>query len=236
MPRITGTSRRGDFEAADQAADFFVGGGGGDGIDVAALVEGLEQAGGDLFDLAGAGGADLFGARGGRLGIARQLVEAERDGLAEVHGEILADGGDAHQPVAVAEIVVGEAEFFAAEEERDGRGGQRAQHQPRAVFQAADGVLQLAVAYAGGAHHQAAIGDGFGEAGEFLGLLQQRGGAHGGAGFAEGHIVWIDHAQAREAEVGHGAGGGADVERVARRNQYHAQIVFPVGGDASMVA
>ena len=117
-----------------------------------------------------------------------------------------------------------------------GAAGSDPQHQPRAVLQTADGVLQLAMSHAGGADHQAAIGHRVGQAGEFLGFLQQRRGAHGGPRFAEGHIVGIDHAQARKAEIGHGARGGADIERIARRNQDDAQIVLPVGGDASMVA
>ena len=117
-----------------------------------------------------------------------------------------------------------------------GAAGQGAEDQARAILEAADGVLQLAVAYAGGADDEAAIGHGVGEGGEFLGFLEQGRGADGGAGFAEGDVVGGDDAEAREAEVGHGAGGGADVERVARRDEDDTQIVLPIGGDASMVA
>jgi hypothetical protein len=66
--------------------------------------------------------------------------------------------------------------------------------------------------------------------------LEQGRGADGGARLAEGDIVGTDHAQAGEAEVGHGTGGGADVERVARGHQDDAELIFPIGGDASMVA
>ena len=56
---------------------------------------------------------------GGGFGVADQFVEADGDGLAEVHGAMLGAGGDAQEPVAVAEIFVGQAGFFRAEEERD---------------------------------------------------------------------------------------------------------------------
>ncbi len=138
--------------------------------------------------------------------------------------------------MAVAQIVIREPEFFAAEDQRDRRGRDYPQHQPRAVLQPADGVLQLAMPHAGGAHDQAAIGHRVGQTGEFLRFLEQGRRAHGGARLAERDVVWIHHGQARKPEIGHGAGGRADVERVARRYHYDTQIVFPVGGDASMVA
>ena len=53
-------------------------------------------------------------------------LEAYRDGLAQVHREVLIRGGDAHEPVAVAELGIGEAEFLGPEQERGGRQGQDA--------------------------------------------------------------------------------------------------------------
>ena len=138
--------------------------------------------------------------------------------------------------MAVAEIVVREAEFLAAEQQRDGRLRERAADQAPAIFEAADGVVQLAMAHRGGAHHQAAIGDGGGQGGKLFGRAQQRGGADGRAGLAECHVVGVDHAEAREPEIRHGAGGGPHVERVARLHQNHAEIAFPVDCDASIVA
>src|SRR5581483_2329670 len=43
--------------------------------------------------------------------------------------------------------------------------------------------------------------------------------------FAKRDLVRIHDAQVHEAEVAHGAGGGADVQRIARRNQDDAQAV-----------
>ena len=63
---------------------------------------------------------------------------------------------------------------------------------------------------------------------QLFGRAQQRGGANGRARFAERHVVRVDHAQAREPEIRHGAGRGPHVQRVARRHQDHAEIAFPV--------
>ena len=46
--------------------------------------------------------------------------------------------------------------------------------------------------------------------------VHHRGCAHGGNRLAKRHFVGIDDAQMRESEIAHGAGGGADVERIAR--------------------
>src|ERR1039457_1506105 len=89
-PQYHGDVASGDFQAADQAAHFFVGGGGGDGGHIAAFVQHLQETQGDLFGFSRGGGADLAGAGSGGFGIARQLVEAKGDRLTEVHGEILA--------------------------------------------------------------------------------------------------------------------------------------------------
>jgi len=77
----------------------------------------------------------------GPLSIAGQFVEAQRHGLAEVHRKISVHRGDAHQPVAVAEILIREAKFLAAEQQRDGRSRQRAENQASAIFEAAYGVM-----------------------------------------------------------------------------------------------
>jgi hypothetical protein len=49
------------------------------------------------------------------MGIASEFVEAHGHGLAEVHGTMLFARGDAKQPVAVAEVFVGEAALFGAD-------------------------------------------------------------------------------------------------------------------------
>jgi hypothetical protein len=92
------------------------------------------------------------------------------------------------------------------------------------------------VSDAGSADYQAAIGDGLADTGELLGCGQQGRGSNRGAGLAERNVIGVHHAQPREAEVGHGAGSRADIQRVSRGHQHHAQIVFPAGFDTSIVS
>ena len=112
----------GEVETANEAANLFVGGGGaaafpGAGrklFEITAGEEGVEESCCDALEFGG-GGSDAF--RRWRLvvGIASEFVEAHGDGLAEVHGAMVFAGGDAQEPVAIAEIFVGEAAFFGAE-------------------------------------------------------------------------------------------------------------------------
>ena len=125
-----GIGRR-KMEAVDEAADFFVGGGGGaalggsggGGFQVAAGAEGFEEDGGDALEFCGRGDAAFLGRRGG-FGIAGEFVEADGYGLAEIHGAMVFAGGNAEEPVAMAEVFVGEAAFFGAEEKSDVAGGE----------------------------------------------------------------------------------------------------------------
>ena len=103
----------GEVEAADEAADLFLGGGGGAtflrtaGIrfHIAAGAEGVEQKRGEALEIGG-GGEDRFGRMRGRLGIACEFVEAHGYSLAEVHGAMFLARGDAQEPVAVAEVFI----------------------------------------------------------------------------------------------------------------------------------
>ncbi len=212
----------GEIEAADEAADAYVGVGDGAAIEEAAGAEGLGEDGGEASDFCGGGGRGFFeGATefGGGLGVADQFVEADGDGLAEVHGAMLGAGGDAQEPVAVAEIFVGQAGFFRAEEERDaiffGACGVLAREVPqkdgRGGFEGAELMMKFAAACGGGADDEGAIGYGFGDGGELLGVCENWGGTDGGNCFAVGGIVGIHEAQMGAAEIAHGAGGGADV-------------------------
>jgi len=112
---------RGEVEAANEAANFFVGGGsgaallgGGRRFEIAAGAEGVEQSCGDALEFGG-GGSGAFLGRRRRVGIAGKFVEADGDGLAEVHGAMVFAGGDTQEPVTMAEVFVGEAAFFGAE-------------------------------------------------------------------------------------------------------------------------
>jgi len=86
-----------------------------------------------------------------------------------------------------------------------------------------------------GAEDEGAVGDGFGEGFKDFGVAEQVGGAYGGFGFHPIHGEGGDYAQAAEAEVGHGAGGCADVEGVARGDEDYFDAVGLGGGEQGLI-
>jgi len=130
-------------------------------------------------------------------------------------------------------VLVGEAGLFGAEEE--GYAGwsgfvcwscgllQLGEDAGGGLLEGEDGAMEVAFADGGGAGDEGAVGDGFGKGGEAAGLLHDGGCAYGGfgglgvfdLGGLEGGGVVVDDAEVCEAEVLHGAGGGADVAGVA---------------------
>ena len=168
--------RGGEVEAVHEAADFFVGGSGGAALgsasgkrfEIAAGAEGVKQGRSDAFEIGGGcGGAFLGWGRG--AGIASEFVEADGDGLAEVHGAMVFTGGDAEEPVAMAEVFVRKAAFFRAEEESYAAGSEALAHERSGLFEAFDGVLRVTAADGGGADDEGAIRDGFGDGLELFG-------------------------------------------------------------------
>ena len=93
------------------------------------------------------------------------------------------------------------------------------------MFKAFDSVLRVAATNGGGANDESAVRDGFGNILELFGAGEERRGAHSGACFAKSQFVRIYDAKMEEAEVAHSAGGGADVERIARVDENDAQII-----------
>ena len=168
----------GDLKAADEAAEALVGVEDDTALEVAAGAEDFDEGSGDALDIGGAGELYFFGRAGGG-GIANQLIEANGDGLSEVHRDVAFVGGDVEEPMAVAEVVVGKAEFFGAEEERDAAGGEALADEARAKFETADFVVKDAAADGGGADDEGTIGDGFGDGGEFFGGGEDGGGSNG---------------------------------------------------------
>ena len=72
-------------------------------------------------------------------------------------------------------------------------------------------------------------GESFGQGREDTSVLQDRSCSYSRARLAEGGIVRRHQAQASKAEVEHRTRGRADVQRVARFDQYHGEVVFPCG-------
>jgi len=93
------------------------------------------------------------------------------------------------------------------------------------LLEAFDGVLRIAAAHGGGADDERAVRDSFGNRLELFGAGEKRRGAHSGACFTKGQFVWIHDAKMEEAEVAHGAGGGANIERIARVDEDDAQVI-----------
>ena len=110
------------METANQAANFLVGGCGGAAFlgisgkrfEIAAGKEGFDESGGDALQFGGGGDAAFHQWRCG-MAIAREFVEADGNGLAKVHGTMVFTGGNAQQPVAMAEVFIGETTFFGSE-------------------------------------------------------------------------------------------------------------------------
>ena len=99
----------GEIQSADEAADAPVGVGYGAAFEEAAGAEGFGEDGGEAFEFAGGRGRCFFQRSfelGGGLRVAGEFVEADCYGLSQVHRAMLFAGGNAQEPVAVAQIFV----------------------------------------------------------------------------------------------------------------------------------
>jgi len=216
----------------NEAADFFVGGCGGaalvrtarTGFQVAAGTETVKQERGETFAIGSGGGDRLPRFRNG-LGMAREFIETDGYGLAQVHGTMLFAGRDAHEPMAMAQIFIGEAALFRTEQKGDMAGGETLAEKSGGLIEAANRVLQPSRANGGGSDNERAILDGFGDGLEFRGLPKQRLGANSGTRLAKRQLIGIHDAQMEEAKVAQGAGRCANVERIARCNEHDPQVV-----------
>jgi hypothetical protein len=217
--------RRGKCEMADEAANLCLHGGLGGAMRKALEGERFEEEGDEAFFFSG-GGEGGFG--GGRFwilwtGLANELVENDGDGLAEVHGGVVGLGGNTEQEVAVAEVVIGEADFFRSEEDGDvGTVAEVGLDDCGGGFEGRDWLQQIALS-AGGADDQGAVGDGLGELLELFGCSEDGLSIDGGLRLLKGDGVRMHYAQVGEAEVGHGAGGRANVEGVAAVDQDYVE-------------
>ncbi len=125
----------------------------------------------------------------------------------------------------MAEVFIGEAALFRAEQKGDAAPDEALADKGSGLLEALDGVLQFAGADGSGSDDEGAVGDGFGEGLEFLRAGEKRRGSDGGTGFAESYFVGVYNAEVEEAEVAHGAGGGSDVEGIARVDEDDAEAV-----------
>lgn len=101
----------------------------------------------------------------------------------------------------------------------------RANRAARRFVEPSHRLLQYAIANGGRADDQRAIRDGLGNGLELIRLREQVRGAHCGLRLAEAGVVDVDQAKAVSAEIAHGPGGGADVERIARAHQHYDETI-----------
>jgi hypothetical protein len=134
-------------------------------------------------------------------------------------------GGNAQEPVAVTEVFIRKTAFFRTKEKGDAAAGEMFAQESRGLLEAANRVLRLAAADRGGPDNERAIRHSFRDGLKFFGAGEQWGGADGGARFAKCQFIRIHDAKMEEAEVAHGASGGANVERIARLDENDAQVV-----------
>lgn len=140
-------------------------------------------------------------------------------------------GGDADEEITMAQVLIGEADFFRSEEQRGpGTGAKMLAEGGRAGFEALEGFAGCAAAAVGGANDEGAVGNGLGYGCVLLGGGEDRLGVNGGTGFAEGDVVGMNHTEVERSEIGHGAGRCSDVERVAAGDEDDAEAVQFCGG------
>ena len=221
-----------EVEMAHEAAQLFFECGTGAAWTKAAAVEDGEQDGDHPLSFSGGGIENLLGGDAWRLRIRLpdEFIERDGDGLAQVHRRMFGARGDAEEKLAVAEVVIGEADFFRSEEEGDfGTGAEAFAHEGGGGFEAIERLLRRALAAAGGANDEITVGDGVGYMLEFLRCGEDGFGVDGGLCLAKRGIVGADDAQMRESKVGHSAGGGADVEGIAAADEDDAEAALFLG-------
>jgi hypothetical protein len=149
-----------------------------------------------------------------------QFVEADGDSLAEVHGRLAWVGGDGEDAVAKGEVVAGEAVLLRTEDEGDaGAVGAFTLQERSEIRKRNDRLLRLAGFKRAGAEYEGCRGYGFSKRATHCCVLEEVLGADGRLGFAPVGLIWGHDREAVEAEVGHGACDGANVERVARADE-----------------
>src|ERR1700739_2481510 len=127
--------------------------------------------------------------------------------------------------MAMARVFIREANLLRAEQNRNGARTEMFANCASARFEAPQRMLQVTVTNGRGADYERAVGHSIGDGRVFLGVSQDLSAAHGGARLAKGAFERIHHSQVRAPEVAHRAGSRADVQRISRRNENHAQAV-----------
>lgn len=123
----------------------------------------------------------------------------------------------------MADLVIGQAEFLAAEQESDAGASKLAAEQTAGAFQPMERLVRRPIAEAGGADGEMAVHQGLGQGWEDSRGSQQFLSADGGNRLAKCGVVRIYKPEIEEAEVGHRSRDGADVQRVACVDEHNGQ-------------
>ena len=89
-------------------------------------------------------------------------------------------GGNAQEPMAVAEVLVGETALFRAEKKGDTAGSEAFADEGSGLRQAFHGMQWASTAERRGADYESAVSDGFGNGFEFFSAGKKGRGADGG--------------------------------------------------------
>lgn len=96
-------------------------------------------------------------------GVSCEFIKADRDSLTEIHRQMLLLGGNVQQPVAMAEIVIGEAGFLRAEEQRNAAFVQMIANNWCSEGKVVDLMLYFPVMERGGSYNERAVRRCFGK-------------------------------------------------------------------------
>lgn len=120
----------------------------GGGLQKTGGTEAIEDGRGEALEVAASCGREVqrFGSGRDCFGAAGKFVETDGDGLTEIHGAVLFAGGDAQKPMAMAEVLVGEAALFGTEKKGDAAESEALADEGRGLLQTLDGMLGFAAA------------------------------------------------------------------------------------------
>jgi len=128
----------------------------------------------------------------------------------------------------MTEIGIGKSAFLRTEQQSNTAavcGAQMFADYRRPSIQGANRMLQFTMTSCSRPDDQSAIGDSAGNCPVFLRIGEKFLRANSGTRFTKRRIIRIDHAQIAEVEIAHGACRSANIERIARGHEDHAQAV-----------
>ena len=184
----------------------------------------LQQHFGDPFDFARRCEFHFLGLPRA-LFVADQFIQADRHRLPQIHRNIFFASGNAHQPVAVAQVFVRKPEFLRPEKKRHAARNQPLADRARSLFQPLQRVLQRRGDAPPSFPPPACSPPPLRPRSRILSPPPAPRCAHGRARFAKCHFVGIHHAQIAKSEIAHRPRRGPDVQRVSAGDQHHAQTV-----------